>query len=234
MIRRIAFFSFLACLAFALVWSSASAGWRMIPAAFAGWYVADFLSGAAHMYFDYKPCTIGVGLDRLYFYDGARDSHEYLALKAQVFARVSLLQRIVFDFKTHHPRPDALGRRTGLYLATSPAMIIALPLAMLLSLACWRQIVPGWIAIGGAALLFGGALSQYFHGSLHTADTPWFIKTARALGLLMTPSAHAVHHATLTRDFATTSGWANPLLNALFGALRRRGMMVDAGLEPTG
>ena len=234
MIRGLVFFGFVICLALSVFWSAPSIDWRAVPAVLGGWYLADAASGAAHMYLDYKPCQVGVGLDRLYFYRGPRDGPDYLALKAQVFARISPLQRLVFDFKTHHPRPDALGRRTGLYLATSPALLIALPLSLLLSVACWRQWVPGWLGIGASVMLFGGALSQYFHGALHNPDAPWFVKIARSLRLLMTPTAHAVHHATLTQDFATTSGWANPALNLVFVTLRRRGMMAHSGLEPTG
>jgi len=234
MLRRFAFLCFLASLAIGLALSMPAADWRAVPAVLAGWYIADLLSGAAHMYLDYRPCAVGMGIDRLYFYDGPRDGAEYLALKAQVFGRISPLERLVFDFKTHHPRPDALGHRTALYLATSPALIVALPAAVLLDVALWFGWVPGWMGIGLVALLFGGALSQYFHGSLHVEDPPWFVVAARRLKLLMTPRAHALHHATLNRDFGTTSGWANPLLNFVFNALRRRGMMPDSGLEPTG
>jgi hypothetical protein len=54
----------------------------------------------------------------------------------------------------------------------------------------------------------------------------------RAVGLLMTPMAHEKHHATLTRDFATNSGWSNPLVNRLFAIAIRRRWLTEAGLTP--
>ena len=119
-------------------------------------------------------------------------------------------------------RRAGLGRRSSIYLASSPAVFVALPLSLSLNLACWLWTPPGWLVLGATVLLFGGALAQYFHGVLHRDDTPWFITGARNLRLLMTPRAHELHHATLTRDFSTTSGWSNPLLNAVFANLRRR------------
>jgi hypothetical protein len=55
----------------------------------------------------------------------------------------------------------------------------------------------------------------------------------RRLGLLMTPSAHSVHHATLERDFSVINGWSNPLVNVVFRFLRQRQILKDDGLEPT-
>jgi hypothetical protein len=54
----------------------------------------------------------------------------------------------------------------------------------------------------------------------------------RRIGLLMTPKAHALHHATLRQDFATNTGWSNPLVNILFCIATRRGWLSEAGLEP--
>jgi len=54
----------------------------------------------------------------------------------------------------------------------------------------------------------------------------------RRVGLLMTPEAHALHHATLRQDFATNTGWSNPLVNAIFRVATSRGWLTEAGLEP--
>ena len=237
MATRIAQILFALSLVLNLIWLGAAPDWLMLPAAIAGWYLADFMSGAVHMYLDYRPCVPGVGLDRLFFYQGSRGSEEYAALKKEAMARIGPFERLVFDFKIHHPRPEALGRRSFLHLAGSPALFIALPLSLLLNLAGWLGAVPSWLGLGAVVLLFGGVLAQYFHGSLHHDDdpwdAPWFLAIPRRLGLLMTPAAHERHHATLTRDFSTTSGWANPLLNLIFLGLRRQGVISAAGLEPT-
>ena len=85
---------------------------------------------------------------------------------------------------------------------------------------------------GLVVLIIGSTLAQYFHGTLHRSDNPWMIRAMRRTGLLMTPQAHAIHHASLRRDFATNTGWSNPLVNAVFRMATRRGWLTEAGLEP--
>ncbi|MFX9016040.1 fatty acid desaturase CarF family protein, partial [Acinetobacter baumannii] len=84
-------------------------------------------------------------------------------------------------------------------------------LSLALNLAVTLLPVPGWISAGVVAAIGGGAFAQYFHGTLHRDDNPWFVTAMRRMGLLMTPEAHQLHHDTLKRDFATNSGWSNPL-----------------------
>lgn len=203
-----------------------------IPAAFAAWYIADLLSGLTHMYMDYRPCTPGIGLERMFHYSGSRESAEYQALRAEVLPRISPFERLVYDFKNHHPRPEALGRRSFLVQIGSTIMFGSLPASLLLNLLALLVPLPGWLLAGAVVLIIGGTLAQYFHGTLHRADNPWIVNAMRRVGLLMTPEAHALHHATLKRDFATNTGWSNPLVNALFRAATKRGWLDEAGLEP--
>ena len=208
------------------------AGLALGPGRVAAWYIADLLSGLTHMYMDYRPCTPGIGLDRVFHYAGSRESAEYLAMRDRVCAQISPFERLVYDFKNHHPRPEALGRRPFLVQIGSTIMFVSLPFSILLNLLCLVLAVPGWILAGLVVLMIGGTLAQYFHGTLHRADNPWIVKAMRGAGLLMTPEAHALHHATLRRDFATNNGWSNPLVNLLFRLAIRRGWLTEAGLEP--
>lgn len=230
---RILFLAWLAALALAATLALGRADWFGVPALLAGWFLADMLSGLIHMTFDYLPCPTGKGIPEIYFYAGSRESAHYLGLRAAVMARLNAFQRIVFDFKTHHPRPDALGRR-ALLVQIGPTLVLALPAALLLDAAGLWGHAPGWVMALGVSLLIGSGFAQYFHGSLHCPVVPRHIAMLRHAGLLMTPAAHQRHHDTLTRDFATNCGWSNPLVNALFAAIRRRGFLPDAGLEPTG
>jgi hypothetical protein len=221
-----------------VVFAASDPHWLMLPAALAGWYLADLASGAIHMYMDYRPCRPGNGLGDLYFYEGDRTSEEYRARFAAAMARIGPIERLVFDFKNHHPRPLALGRRSLGRQINSTILFGTLPYSLALNAAClllpmagW--LVPGWLVTGLIVLLIGGTFAQYFHGTLHREDNPWFVRAMRRAGLLMTPQAHELHHATLRRDFSTNSGWSNPLLNRVFHALRRRGRLPDHGLEPT-
>lgn len=214
------------------LWFAGVPDWRWIPAVFAAWYLADLLSGLTHMYMDYRPCTPGIGLDRMFHYTGSRESDEYQALRAEVLPRISPFERLVYDFKNHHPRPDALGRRPFLVQIGSTIIFGALPFSILLNLLSAAIAIPGWLMAGLIVLIIGSTLAQYFHGTLHRSDNPWMIRAMRRTGLLMTPQAHAIHHASLRRDFATNTGWSNPLVNAVFRIATRRGWLTEAGLEP--
>ena len=207
--------------------------WLALPALLLGWYLADMLSGLIHMYMDYRPCTPGKRLADLFFYEGSRESEEYLGMLRERMATISPFERISYDFKNHHPRPDALGRRPLWRLIGSTVIVAALPLSVLGNGAALVWPVPGWIMAGLTAFLLGGGFAQYFHGTLHRQDNPWFVPALRRIGLLMTPVAHQLHHDTLQRDFATNCGWSNPVINALFRALRQRGWLDDAGLTPS-
>jgi hypothetical protein len=214
------------------LWFAGVPDWRWLPAALAAWYIADLLSGLTHMYMDYRPCTPGIGLDRMFHYSGSRESADYLALRDSVLPRISPFERLVYDFKNHHPRPDALGRRPFLVQIGSTILFVSLPMSILLNLAGFAMPLPGWLIAGAVVLIAGGTLAQYFHGTLHRPDNPWIVRAMRGAGLLMTPEAHALHHATLRQDFATNTGWSNPLVNVIFGIATKRGWLSEAGLEP--
>ena len=198
----------------------------------AGWYLADLASGVVHMLLDYRPCPRGKRLNDLYFYSGSRESDEYLAMVRERMAHVGPFDRLVYDFKNHHPRPMALGRRPVWRQIGSSVLLAALPLSILLNVVAWLWPIPGLLVAMGLSLILGGAFAQYFHGSLHRERNPAVVLLMRRCGLLMTPQAHQLHHDTLQRDFATNCGWSNPLINRLFGALRSRGYLKDEGLEP--
>ncbi len=214
------------------LWLAGVPDWRWIPAAFAAWYIADLLSGVTHMYMDYRPCTPGVGLSEMFHYSGSRESEEYLALRDGVLPRISPFERLVYDFKNHHPRPEALGRRPFLVQIGSTILFFSLPASVLLNLLCLVVPLPGWLLAGAVVLIAGGTFAQYFHGTLHRPNNPWIVNAMRRVGLLMTPEAHALHHATLRRDFATNTGWSNPLVNAVFRMALHRGWLSESGLEP--
>ena len=214
------------------LWFAGVPDWRWIPAALAAWYVADLLSGLTHMVMDYRPCTPGIGLDRVFHYPGSRESAEYLALRNSVMPKISPFERLVYDFKNHHPRPEALGRRPFLVQIGSTIIFVSLPASIMLNFLSFGGTLPGWFVFGSVVLIIGGTLAQYFHGTLHREDNPWIVQAMRRTGLLMTPEAHDLHHETLRRDFATNTGWSNPLVNLVFGIATRRGWLTEEGLEP--
>ena len=230
--RRIILGSFLILLVFNAAAMVATFTLLSVLGLIVGWYLADLASGVVHMLLDYKPCPPGKRLNDLYFYTGSRESDEYLMLVRDRMAGIGAFDRLVYDFKNHHPRPMALGRRPVWRLIGSSVVIAALPMSLLLNMAALLLPVPGWLVAMMLALIVGGAFAQYFHGSLHRDDNPAVIGWMRRLRLLMTPQAHQLHHDTLQRDFATNCGWSNPLINRVFVALRSRGYLEDSGLVP--
>jgi sterol desaturase/sphingolipid hydroxylase (fatty acid hydroxylase superfamily) len=168
----------------------------------------------------------------MFHYDGSRESEDYLALRNQVLPRISPFERLVYDFKNHHPRPDALGRRPFLVQIGSTILFVSLPASVALNMLCVAIAIPGWLIAGAVIFIVGGTLAQYFHGTLHRADNPRIVHAMRRIGLLMTPEAHALHHETLRRDFATNTGWSNPLVNIVFRSAIKRGWLDETGLEP--
>ena len=207
--------------------------WRMLPAALAGWYAADMASGLVHMYMDYRPCIPGTGLRELYFWEGSRDSPEFLARQAAVYARISTFERIVYDFKKHHPMPDLLGRHGMLYLMKGPVFLLTLPVSLALNLVFLLVPTPGWLIAGVAVFILGASMTQAFHGALHRQNVGFGVRAMRRLGLLMSVSSHKLHHETLTRDFSVISGWSNPAVNLWATLLLRIGALRSDGLEPT-
>jgi hypothetical protein len=205
----------------------------MIPAAFAGWYVADFFSGVVHMYMDYHPCTPGNGLKEIYFWEGSRDTAAFAAKQAEVYARISLFERIVYDFKKHHPMPDLLGRHPLFHLMKAPTFLVVLPLSLAFNLLLLFWKAPGWLILAVMILFVGSSLTQYFHGTLHRTRTCFMVRHMRRLGLLISLEGHQAHHATLVQDFSVISGWSNPVVNRLTNFLLRRGWINEAGLEPS-
>jgi hypothetical protein len=208
-------------------------GWLMIPAALFGWYLADLGSGLVHMYMDYRPCIPGTGLKDLYFWEGSRDSPEFLAKQREVYARISTFERVVYDFKKHHPFPDLLGRHSLWHLMKAPVAYVTLPLSLALNLVFGLTHPPGWLIVGAITYLLGISLSQGFHGALHRSDVGWGVRAMRRVGLLMTQTAHQKHHATLVHDFAVINGWSNPLVNVCTATLLRLKLLRSEGLEPT-
>src|SRR5437764_7347296 len=116
---RLALLAFLVSLAANLIWLRGDVDWRMAVSAIGAWYLADLLSGLIHMYMDYRPVAPGSGLAEVYFYKGSRESKHYQTLRRQALARVGPIDRLAFDFKFHHPRPDVLGRRDLIFQVKS-------------------------------------------------------------------------------------------------------------------
>lgn len=233
-IRYLAFGVFIAATSFNIDAAALDPSWWMLPAILVGWYLADMASGLVHMYMDYRPCPTGKGLDALYFYEGSRNSDDYRQRFQQAMKQLNPLERLVYDFKNHHPRPGALGRRDLWRQIGSTLIVATVPGALIVTAIILLRDPAGWLIAGLVSLQIGGTFAQYFHGTLHRERNPWAVRALRKTGLLMQPETHQLHHDTLEQDFSTNCGWSNPLLSPLFRWALRRGLLTRQGLEPTG
>lgn len=231
MIARIALALLVVSFSYNLVLMAGKLHWSMIPAALVAWIIVDFFSGFGHMILDYYPAPARLQLDKLYF-ARERDTAEYAALRKRLLRAAGPFHAVAYDFKVHHPHPDSLGRRDIFKLTETMVPAVALPLSLSLNALSFMRDLSPWFVAFMNTLIFGYALTQYFHSMLHQDHPPLWIRAMRKVGLLMTPSDHAIHHATLDRDFAVITGWTNPLINPMFRYLHRKGVLRDEGLEP--
>ncbi len=231
MFFRLAVAVFGVSLAFAVVELARAPSWTILPGLLVGWAVIDFCSGLVHMLLDYVPVPARMRLDLLYFARN-RSTEEYLRLRREILGPVGPFWRIAFNFKYHHPRPNALGKRTLKQLCAETLYFAALPTALALDVALVFAPPPPWVTAAAISMVIGALFIQYFHATLHRPVPPAFVAVMRRLRLLMTPEAHQRHHDVQDNSFAIIAGWSNPLLDPLFRILVSTGVCRAENLEP--
>lgn len=195
-------------------------------------YLADALSGLAHLFLDYRYTTPGVGLKELYFYKGDKGSDDYLAKRALAMAKISALEKVVFDFKTHHLSPGALARRSFLRLAAPMVAFIGFPVALLCALLFTFDLANPTVLLLVALISLLLSVAQYAHSCSHRKENGALVTFLQNTGIFISREKHDTHHQDLGVDFCILSGIANPLVNRIFNFFRRRGWVHEDGLTP--
>ena len=231
MVFRFAVAVFCLVFAFDVVALARDPSWTILPGLFVGWVVIDFCSGLVHMLLDYVPVPARMRLDLLYFAPN-RVTPEYQRQREEILGAIGPFWRIAHNFKYHHPRPNALGKRTLKQLCAETLYFAALPAALALALAAIFAPPPPWAMAAGISMVIGALFIQYFHSTLHRREPPGFIVVMRRLHLLMTPEAHQLHHDVQDNSFAIIAGWTNPLLDRIFRRLVAMGICRAENLEP--
>jgi ubiquitin-conjugating enzyme E2 variant len=128
---------------------------------------------------------------------------------------------VIQSFREHHLDPAALARRDAVE-ASGQNCLVCLPL---LAGALWAGAVgpvsPGLLA-GLIWFTFGIAATNRFHQWAHADAVPGWVATLQRGGWILSPEKHARHHAGAhDRAYCVTTGWLNPLLDAVrfFGRL---------------
>lgn len=187
-------------------------------------FLADLLSGIVHIWLDYYPVNTVAGFDHLLDYAGDRNSAEYQALRQAAWSHptTSPIDRLAFNFKTHHQRPRAMNRKTyAEHMLETVTPAIGLVLATLA--------LPAAIALTLLITAFLVANIQFVHACVHDTHRSVYLKRViRALqrARIVYPLAvHTHHHRYGISNFCLITGWANIVLNPLFALLLKHGLV---------
>jgi len=124
-------------------------------------------------------------------------------------------QILIRPFRDHHRHPAAITHYHILEQDSSNTFIFLPPLW-----AAWRFGGPdpaSAVAIFGHAALWAFALgalgTNLFHKWAHAERVPFLVRWLQRHRLILSPSAHLVHHRAYTGGYCVTSGWLNALLD---------------------
>jgi ubiquitin-conjugating enzyme E2 variant len=189
----------------------AGAPWPLlVPGAFLGYLCADLLSGTAHWFCDT-------------FFD----------------ARTPIIgPTVIQPFRDHHEHPSRIARYRFIQQDTTNffIMIPLLLAALRLSADDPARPLSLWTSSFVGALALGAYGTNLFHKWAHASTVPRGVRWLQRRGLILTPARHHAHHADHSRSFCVTSGWMNPLLDAIrfFPSLEAAARSVRRGRGDAG
>jgi len=204
--------------------------WYLIPVILFAWFSADFVLGVTHFFLDYVGCPKGVGLKALTEYPD-RSSTAYQQLKREAMTHVNFIERVAFDFKTHHIHPKALGHRSFPVLVAESVMTHVLPVLIGLVLALYFDVLNPTVMLYFLVLSLGFLLGQYAHANTHKDVIPLPIRGLQAIRIFLTVERHNLHHDKFNRSFCILSGWADWIIDPLTRALLRHRWLKRENLE---
>ena len=135
---------------------------------------------------------------------------------------------LIGPFREHHRDPLLMTRHSFLELTGSSFRAMA----PLLTVFVWRG---AWLPLPVIAFVFalaaGAVVTNLLHRWAHDPAPPPFAKVLHRLGVVLTPSRHARHHAPpYAAGYCVTTGWMNPLCERLGIWRRAETALVALGL----
>ena len=195
-------------------------------------YIADFVSGIFHFFVDYTPHKRGVGLDKLYFYQGDKGSNDYMLLRKAVMKKAGIWQYASFFFKHHHlVSPQHIAQKPAFttFLPTLPLSIMLLVLSSLLAQIDGVNIlIPLMLTLSGFFVFW----AQYFHSLTHGRKMPFFLVPLQRFKFILSKEHHSLHHKYPTRYFCFVNGWADPLVNVCVNILLKGKLFDVEAIQP--
>ncbi len=169
--------------------AAGTSAWLVIPAFVLGYVFADVLSGTAHWFCDtfFEEDTPVIG------------------------------ELVIRPFRDHHVHPQRITRYRFIEQDTTNFFLMLPPLAVAFWLGAPQPGSVGalfWCCclLSLATGLFG---TNLFHKWAHERKPPVVVRWLQRSGLILEPGRHQRHHRDYSRGFCVTSGWMNPLLDAL-------------------
>ena len=169
--------------------AAGTSAWLVLPAFLLGYLFADMVSGTAHWFCDtfFEEDTPIIG------------------------------QTVIQPFRDHHVHPQRITRYRFIEQDTTNFFLMLLPLALAFWLGAPQPGSVGtllWCCglLGLATGLFG---TNLFHKWAHARKPSVVVRWLQRSGLILEPGRHQRHHGDYSRGFCVTTGWMNPLLDAL-------------------
>ena len=161
----------------------------VLPALVLGYLFADLLSGTAHWFCDtfFEEDTPIIG------------------------------PLVIQPFREHHVHPERITRYRFIEQDTTNFFLLLPLLALALWLGAPRPGVQGVLfwCCALAGLSAGSFGTNLFHKWAHSRKAPVVVGWLQRSGLILGPERHQRHHRDYSRGFCVTSGWMNPLLDAV-------------------
>ena len=172
-----------------IAFAAGTSAWLVLPAFLLGYLVADLMSGTAHWFCD-----------------------TFLEEDTPVIG-----QLVIQPFRDHHVHPQRITRYRFIEQDTMNFFLMLPPLAVAFWLGAPRLTSVG--ALFWCCCLLGLATGSFgtnlFHKWAHAQKPPAVVRWLQRSGLILEPERHQRHHRDYSRGFCVTSGWMNPLLDAL-------------------
>lgn len=168
------------------------AGWPILIGCFAGYVLADFVSGTVHWIADryFAPTTWLIG------------------------------PLLIAPFREHHADASEIARHDFFEISGNNALV-GLPLVVAIGFlplptpeSSFRTGL-AWIHGLGLGLTLAVFLTNQLHGWAHQATPPAAIRRLQRWGWILSQERHALHHRHHDRAYCVTSGWLNPLLDRI-------------------